>query len=61
MTMNQIKSVASDCGRTHRWAQIFVRPNDSLRIVGIGRTWVRLMFANGKIVLVTPEMINRVW
>lgn len=68
MTMTQIKSIAADCGKTHRWAQI---KNDfhfswrdrftTLRIVAVGKKFVRCMDARGTIVRFTPEQISKAW
>jgi len=68
MTLAQIKRIAGDCGKTHRWASI---PNDfhnswrdrhtTFRIVGIGRKYIRLMDGKGTITNYLPGDISKAW
>ncbi len=68
MTLESIKRKAHDCGRTHRWADVrrdfsssWRDRFDTLRIVGIGRKYVRLMDARGNVSQYEPEAIAKVW
>lgn len=71
MLLRQIKNVAGDFGKNTRWILANLTGDDAnrdrrellsqLRIVGIGRKYVRGMRANGEIVNVEPFVIQRVW
>lgn len=68
MTIAQIKRIAGDCGKTHRWAQIkndfYVSWRDrhtTLRIIGVGRKFVRCMDARGTVIPFLPEQISSAW
>ena len=59
MTLNQFKDVCRDYDRAHRWAQTVHGTQG--RVVGIGRTWIRLMHGDGRITKVRPQQITKAW
>ena len=71
MFIGSIKSIAGDCKRTHRWAKVNLTGDDAndsdplklshRRIVGIGKTKVKLMGNDGSIIEVEPARIINVW
>jgi hypothetical protein len=71
MFMPSIKSIAGDCKKTHRWCKVNLTDDDAndtnpqklsqRRIIGIGKTKVRLMGGDGKIIEVEPRQIQQVW
>jgi hypothetical protein len=68
MTIEQIKRIAADCNKTHRWVAIrrdfsvsWRDRFDNLRIVGIGRKYVRCMDGRGTITNYTPDQISKAW
>ena len=71
MFMGSIRNIAGDYKKTHRWALVNLTGDDGnadkreklsqRRIVGIGRTKVRLMSNSGEVIEVDPFLIQRVW
>lgn len=65
MDIARIKRDCSDFTKTSRWAEVKsdVDPGrtTNYRIVGIGRTNVRVMSAAGTIFSVSPADIRRAW
>jgi len=71
MFMGSIKSLAGDCGSNTRWCLVNLTGDDAnsdkreklsqRRIIGVGRKLVRLLAADGTIVKVEPQLIQRVW
>jgi hypothetical protein len=65
VSVSKVKSIASDCKKTHRWASVRsdVIPGTyvTFRIVGIGRKYARLMSNSGTIWNHPIGEINRVW
>jgi hypothetical protein len=71
MFMGSIKSIAGDCKKTHRWALANLTGDDAnsskreklsqRRIIGIGKSKVRLMSNSGEVIEVEPVLIQRVW
>lgn len=59
LTIQDIRDVASDCERTHRW----VKTTDDRqgRIIKIGRKWVHVMHGNGECIDYSPNEIKEVW
>ncbi len=60
MTIEQIRAKAHDYKRAHRWANT-VNGDRSVRIIGIGRTWVRLIHSDGRVIRRRPLQITDVW
>lgn len=71
MFMGSIRNLAGDCKKTHRWCKVNLTGDDGndskpdklsqRRIVGIGKSKVRLMGGDGKIIEVEPRQIQAVW
>ncbi|MCA9137273.1 MAG: hypothetical protein KDB00_10950 [Planctomycetales bacterium] len=71
MFLRQIRNLAGDCKRTHRWCLVNLTGDDAnanrrekleqRRIIGVGRKYVRLLANNGSIDNVDPFLIQRVW
>ena len=65
MTIKNVKALAGDFAKTHRWARVRCEVTGDLftyRIVGIGRKYVRLMHPGiGSIYNELPKNITRVW
>jgi hypothetical protein len=71
MFMGSIKSIAGDCQKTHRWAKVNLTDDDAnnsrpeklsqRRIIGIGRSKVRLLGNDGSVIEVNPSRIVSVW
>lgn len=71
MFLAQVKNLASDCQKTHRWALVNLTGDDGnadrrekltqVRVIGIGTRLVRIMEFDGKISTVDPFLIQRVW
>lgn len=71
MFMASIRNIAGDCKKTHRWAKVNLTGDDSnrakpeklsqRRVIGVGKTHVRLMGNDGTIVRVEPVDVVAVW
>lgn len=65
MTMTEIKRIADDCDRTHRWAEIRSKRTSfktmQYRLIKIGRVYLRMMSASGTVFLIPTEAVVRVW
>lgn len=71
MFMAQIKNLAGDFTKTHRWCLVNLTGDDAnaenrqqlsqRRVIGIGRRYVKVMANNGQINKVEPFLIQRVW
>ena len=65
MLITDIKRKASDCRKTHRWAEVRsdfdVLATTVYRIIGVGREKVRVMSNAGTIFYVKPADIKRAW
>jgi hypothetical protein len=59
MNIKQIKAVADDYTTNSRWA----RTDDDLvlRVIGVGRTHVRLMYPDGRIINTPAARVQAVW
>jgi hypothetical protein len=65
MTIKEIKRIADDCEKTHRWAEVQSKRTSyrtiQYRLTKIGRVYLRLMTAGGAVFTIPPEEVVRVW
>lgn len=64
MTIINIKQIAGDCQKNHRWCLAILAvdtPAIRLRIVRIGRSYVWGLAASGKVYKLLPNQVLSVW
>jgi hypothetical protein len=63
--MTEIKRIADDCEKTHRWAEIRSKRTSfktmQYRLIKIGRVYLRMMTASGAVFTIPPEEVVLVW
>lgn len=65
MTMTEIKRIADDCEKTHRWAEVKSKRTNyrtlQYRLIKIGRVYLRMITPSGAVFTIPPEEVVRVW
>jgi hypothetical protein len=63
--MPEIKRIADDCEKTHRWAEVKSKRTNyrtlQYRLIKIGRVYLRMITPSGAVFTIPPEEVVRVW